>query len=69
MTVRRPPTFDRLRGHLRERPDTYHILHFDGHGAYGVAVPGGDPPSAHRMQAPPQGHLAFETDDGPVAFK
>jgi len=29
----RPPTLDRLREHLRERPDHYHIVHFDGHGA------------------------------------
>ena len=33
--VLRPPTFDSLRDHLRANPNFYHILHFDGHGAYG----------------------------------
>jgi len=62
VTVLRPPTFDRLREHLRERPGYYHILHFDGHGAYGtLSVPGGGGP--YTMQAP-QGHLVFEKDDG-----
>ncbi|MCP4657944.1 MAG: tetratricopeptide repeat protein [bacterium] len=32
--VLRPPTFERLREHLRERPRHYHIFHFDGHGSY-----------------------------------
>jgi len=32
--VLRPPTFDQLREHLRARPGYYHVLHFDGHGAY-----------------------------------
>jgi hypothetical protein len=38
----RPPTFDRLREHLREKPCYYHILHFDSHGETGgrpLAVP------------------------------
>ena len=29
----RPPTFDRLREHLLERPHFYHLIHFDGHGS------------------------------------
>ena len=33
--ILRPPTFDQLREHLREHPGYYHVLHFDGHGAYG----------------------------------
>ena len=43
VTVLRPPTFDRLREHLRERPNHYHILHFDGHGGYGAVA---EPPAA-----------------------
>jgi hypothetical protein len=60
--VLRPPTFDHLREHLRQHPGFYHILHFDGHGAYG-----GDPPAVpgpHTFQAPEQGRLIFEKDDG-----
>jgi tetratricopeptide (TPR) repeat protein len=34
--VLRPPTFDQLREQLRARPGYYHVLHFDGHGAYGT---------------------------------
>ena len=34
--ILRPPTFDTLRKRLRETPNYYHILHFDGHGAYGT---------------------------------
>ncbi len=66
--VLRPPTLDRLRAHLREKPGFYHLLHFDGHGAYGdgaAAVPGG-----YTFQTPVQGRLIFETEDGspdPVA--
>ncbi|MBU2550444.1 MAG: tetratricopeptide repeat protein [Proteobacteria bacterium] len=57
----RPPTFDRLRDHLAERPDYYHIVHFDGHGSYGP-----DPRmsgEAHLFQGP-QGRLVFEDEKG-----
>ncbi len=63
----RPPTLARLREHLQERPGYYHILHFDGHGAYGVRRDGGGPEvtvSPHALQASPQGHLVFEDEDG-----
>jgi hypothetical protein len=40
VTALRPPTFDTLRAHLRERPAYYHIVHFDGHGGYGLAEVG-----------------------------
>jgi tetratricopeptide (TPR) repeat protein len=30
----RPPTFEKLQQVLSEKPDFYHILHFDGHGAF-----------------------------------
>jgi hypothetical protein len=65
--VLRPPTFARLRDHLRERPHHYHILHFDGHGAYGAAEPaaalGGGGGPAHRFGGP-SGRLVFEDDTG-----
>ena len=57
----RPPTFDQLREHLRERPGYYHILHFDGHGAYSSASPSDSP--GYVLSAP-EGKLVFEKDDG-----
>src|SRR5271157_1817136 len=54
--ILRPPTFDQLREHLREHPGYYHVLHFDGHGAYGD---GGGHSSAHQFRAS-QGCLVFE---------
>ncbi|HLN26349.1 MAG TPA: tetratricopeptide repeat protein [Gemmataceae bacterium] len=58
--VLRPPTISRLRDHLRERPGYYHILHFDGHGAYGQ-IAGASGPFTYQG---PQGALIFEKDDG-----
>ena len=55
----RPPTFDQLREHLSERPGYYHILHFDGHGAYGPNA-GND---RHRYGGS-EGRLVFEDEDG-----
>lgn len=55
----RPPTFDQLREHLRSKPGFFHILHFDGHGAY-VAEPEG---SGYAFQGP-EGKLVFETEEG-----
>ncbi|NQT16378.1 MAG: CHAT domain-containing protein [Planctomycetes bacterium] len=60
VTVLRPPTFDQLRAHLGERPHHYHILHFDGHGAYGATNSHDNP---HAFQGP-QGRLVFEDDEG-----
>ena len=57
----RPPTLAGLREHLRQRPDFYHIVHFDGHGSYGSEVPTGD--HRHSLRGP-QGRLIFETDEG-----
>jgi len=58
--VLRPPTLDRLREHLRERPGFYHILHFDGHGGYGAASDHSD--LGHVLHA--EGLLVFEDADG-----
>jgi tetratricopeptide (TPR) repeat protein len=58
--VLRPPTFERLREHLRERPGYYHLVHFDGHGSYGgTAAPSGP----HAFGAP-EGELIFEDAQG-----
>jgi hypothetical protein len=58
--VLRPPTFDQLRDHLRAHPGYYHVLHFDGHGAYGSA---GGHYSPHQFRAH-QGCLVFEDEMG-----
>jgi len=66
VTVLRPPTFDALRAELGRRPAYYHILHFDGHGGYGVNPDqrpmGPEAGSRHVFAA--QGRLIFETVDG-----
>ncbi len=58
--VLRPPTFDQLRDHLRAHPGYYHVLHFDGHGAYGD---GHGQYSPHRFRAL-HGCLVFENEAG-----
>lgn len=58
--VLRPPTFDQLRKALYDRPGYYHIVHFDGHGGYGIAPP----MPAGNLYAAPEGQLVFETIDG-----
>ncbi len=60
MGLLRPPTFDQLRDHLRARPGYYHVLRFDGHGAYGD---GAGEYSPHRFQGR-QGCLVFEDGNG-----
>jgi tetratricopeptide (TPR) repeat protein len=56
----RPPTFDGLREHFRKRPGYYHILHFDGHGAYSDKASAA---SGFTMQGP-AGMLIFEDAEG-----
>ncbi len=63
VTILRPPTFERLREHLRERPAYYHIVHFDGHGGYGMAADADGNAAPHRFKGP-QGRLIFETEHG-----
>jgi tetratricopeptide (TPR) repeat protein len=59
----RPPTFERLREHLQERPGFYHVLHFDGHGAYGPAQAGAGAVNQHLFHAA-AGRLIFEGPGG-----
>jgi len=59
--VLRPPTFENLREHLRQNSDFYHILHFDGHGAYGHVSP--DAGSGFTFSGK-EGCLVFEKEDG-----
>ena len=58
--VLRPPTFDQLREHLRTHPRYYHVLHFDGHGAYSEGRGGYSP---HQFRGR-QGYLVFENENG-----
>jgi tetratricopeptide (TPR) repeat protein len=60
VTVLRPPTFANLGEHLSAFPNRYHIVHFDGHGSYGVnpATFGGP------LNQGPEGQLIFEDDQG-----
>ena len=59
--VLRPPTFENLRRHLKDRPHFYHIIHFDGHGGYGTrSTTGGN---QHQFQGP-EGVLVFEDEKG-----
>jgi tetratricopeptide (TPR) repeat protein len=61
VTVLRPPTFKQLREELQARPGAYHIVHFDGHGAFGQVPVASS--SAHALRGP-RGQLVFEKDDG-----
>jgi CHAT domain/NB-ARC domain len=63
--ILRPPTFDSLRDHLRSRPDYYHIVHFDGHGAYGEGRSSGSP---YQIRAQ-RGCLVFEDSKGEEDLK
>ncbi|QJX00929.1 CHAT domain-containing protein [Frigoriglobus tundricola] len=60
--VLRPPTFDQLREHLRTHPHHYHILHFDGHGAYRHDVPA--PIGRNILMRANDAQLLFENEDG-----
>ncbi|CAN2040868.1 Tetratricopeptide repeat protein [Candidatus Magnetomoraceae bacterium gMMP-15] len=60
MQILRPPTFDELETHLAEHPNFYHILHFDGHGAYTDELEGHKDFENFEGKI---GVLAFENDD------
>jgi hypothetical protein len=69
LTVLRPPTFDALRGALREAADAgepFHVVHFDGHGAMlGRSVGGGSIAGRPAMMSGPgECVLAFEHPGG-----
>jgi tetratricopeptide (TPR) repeat protein len=59
--VLRPPTLDHLLAHLNERKLYYHVLHFDGHGAYGNSEVDN---SDRTRYLGPQGWLLFEDQEG-----
>jgi CHAT domain-containing protein len=58
----RPPTFDRLQEVLQEKKGFYHIIHFDGHGGYGIPIGGNHHSSG--LFAGVQGELVFEKQSG-----
>lgn len=61
ISVLRPPTFEHLRRHLKERRHFYHLIHFDVHGGYGKAIPREDDT---RLVWVPEGALIFEDNKG-----
>jgi tetratricopeptide (TPR) repeat protein len=60
LDVLRPPTLEQLGRVLTDRPNFYHVLHFDGHGTF----PQGGGPGRYSGQAGAQGRLLFEGEDG-----
>ncbi len=60
LDVLRPPTFEQLSRVLNEKPNFYHVLHFDGHGDF----PQGSNPGQSPGRADEQGLVAFEGEDG-----
>ncbi len=61
----RPPTLARLREHLERHRGHYHILHFDGHGAYGPRESFGGGATVDRSRySAPEGQLIFENEKG-----
>ena len=60
LDVLRPPTFEQLSRVLAEKPGFYHVLHFDGHGAF----PQSSDSTRFYGSAGGQGMLAFEGEDG-----
>jgi len=64
LDVLRPSTFERLGQVLAEKPGYYHVVHFDGHGAFPSELY--DAAAASQFYGEPgaQGLLAFEGEDG-----
>ncbi len=58
--VLRPPTFEQLARVLSEKPNFYHVLHFDGHGTF----PGGTGSTRFYVSGGVEGKLIFEDEDG-----
>ena len=58
LDILRPPTFEQLSRVLADKPNFYHVLHFDGHGVF---------PQGSRLfytLTRAQGQLIFESEDG-----
>ena len=60
LDVLRPSTFEELSRKLSKKPNFYHVLHFNGHGAF----PEGREPNQFYASADEQGCLLFEGEDG-----
>ncbi|HLG15897.1 MAG TPA: CHAT domain-containing protein [Blastocatellia bacterium] len=60
LDVLRPPSFEELSRRLSEKPGYYHVLHFDGHGAF----PHASDATRFYGGAGRQGLLLFEGEDG-----
>ena len=70
----RPPTFKELESHLDKHPNFYHVLHFDGHGAFGALISdeADEEQSEYQPEHPElvysfkgvEGFLVFEDKDG-----
>jgi tetratricopeptide (TPR) repeat protein len=60
LEVLRPPTLKQLARALKDKPNFYHVLHFDGHGAF----PQGSGRFYELMGPQAQGRLIFEGEDG-----
>ena len=60
LDVLRPPTLEQLARVLEEKPGFYHVLHFDGHGAF----PEGGAGHGFYSAEDEQGRLLFENDEG-----
>ncbi len=61
LDVLRPPTFEKLSRVLDEKPNYYHVLHFDGHGTF--ANKGKNYSTSYLGKDGQQGRLLFETDN------
>ncbi len=59
----RPPTFKELRRHLESNPGYYHILHFDGHGAFGKRANGVGLNASYTLLGE-EGSIVFESEQG-----
>ena len=62
LDVLRPPTFAALTKRLDDMPGHYHLVHFDGHGAFSSGASTGGTDSSAAV--PERGLLVFEYDDG-----
>jgi hypothetical protein len=60
--VLRPPTFEQLSRVLTDKPNFYHVLHFDGHETF----PEGADSTQFCAESGQQGWLAYEGEDSPT---